>query len=189
MMVRSFTAALVLWLGFSTSAMAQTPADETAIRAIIADWYGNLTKDKENAPYRLLAPMAIDGGPGVTRLCPNCAAMGPTISNELAARALTFDYEIDRLRIDPNFARVDVWERGYFYAWAAQSTYENAADALFILERQPDGRWLILAHEANGVGIPPNRITNPMPDLREHFYATEGKNRSPEDDAKNRIRF
>lgn len=187
-MFRFFAAVLALLLSVAP-AHAQTPADETAIRAVIADWYAALVKDKKSVSYRLFAPMAIDGGPGVTRLCPGCRNLGPTVSNELAARALTFDYDIERLRIDPTFARVDVWERGYFYAWAAQSTYENAADTLFILERQSDGRWLILAHEASGVGIPPTKITSPMPDLREHFYATEGKDRSPEEDARNRIKF
>ena len=78
---------------------------------------------------------------------------------------------------------------GYFYAWAAQKTYERAASALFIFEKQEDGRWLILAHQANSQGIPPNKITDPMPDLRGLFYETEGKGRDPEADARNQDKF
>ena len=85
--------------------------------------------------------------------------------------------------LDPHFARVQVWERGYFYAWAAQQTYERAGSATFVLEKQEDGRWLVLAHETNTVGIPANRKTEPMPDLRARFYATEGKGRDPVADA------
>lgn len=78
-----------------------------------------------------------------------------------------------------------MWERGYFYAWAVQKTYERPAATTFILERrEEDGRWLILAHQSGSYGIPPNKITDPMPDLRGLFYATEGKHRDPAADAK-----
>jgi hypothetical protein len=66
-----------------------------------------------------------------------------------------------------------------------QQTYERAASTTFLLERrESDGAWLILAHQSSGQGIPPNRITDPMPDLRDLFYATEGKHRDPEADAR-----
>ena len=94
------------------------------------------------------------------------------------------------MRIDPNFAKVDVWERGYFYAFAAQQTYERAVDTVFILERrQDDGSWLITAHQSGSYGIPPNKITDPMPDLRDLYYATEGKDRDPAADALNAGKF
>jgi hypothetical protein len=32
-------------------------------------------------------------------------------------------------------------------------------------------------------GIPRNKLTDPMPDLRARFYATEGKDRDPGKDA------
>ena len=67
-----------------------------------------------------------------------------------------------------------VWERGYFYAWANQATYELAASTLFVMEKQPDGGWLILAHKAVSTGIPPNKITDPLPDLAEHWKAKQG---------------
>ncbi len=49
-------------------------------------------------------------------------------------------YDIDRLVVNANLAKVDVWERGYFYASAAQKTYELAADTMFVLEKQAGGR-------------------------------------------------
>jgi len=45
-------------------------------------------------------------------------------------------------------------------------------------------RWKILAHEASSQGIPPNKITNPMPDLRAEYYARCGSACYPEADAK-----
>ena len=74
---------------------------------------------------------------------------------------------------------------GYVYAFAAQRTYENAAATSFILERSgKDGRWRIAAHQSGSYGIPPDKITRPMPDLRTLFYATEGKDRDPAADAR-----
>ena len=137
----------------------------------------------------LKAPGAIMGEPRPTVIERNPGSRAWTgyyVSNELAAKALEFRYD---LIIDGRFAKVRVWERGYFYAWAAQTTYENAASALFILERQDEGRdagrWLILAHEAGTQGIPPNKKTNPMPDLRALYYSTAGfgLGRDPEKDA------
>jgi hypothetical protein len=179
--------------------MAQEPhtaGDEAAIREVIATWYAELRK-RGGAPamlgqhtYRgLYAPGAIEGGPHETETNPMSAALSPTVSHELAARALKFSFDVDVLKIDPRFAKAIVWERGYFYAWAAQKTYENAASALFIFEKQEDGRWLILAHQAGSQGIPPSKITDPMPDLRSLYYGTEGKSRDPEADARNQQKF
>ncbi len=189
----------VVFLLLPTLAVAQVPQandDETALRAVIAGWYDTLQK-RGPAPatlgqqgnWRLYAPGAINGGPHETETDPRSARLSPTISHELAAQALKFSYEIDVLRIDPRFAKAIVWERGYFYAWAAQQTYETAASALFIFEKQPDGHWLILAHEANSQGIPPTKRTDPMPNLRELFYATQGKGRDPEADARKQQKF
>jgi hypothetical protein len=171
-------------------------ADEAAIREVIATWYGALQKRGSRADtlgrhgyWQLYAPGGIDGGPHETETNPQSRALSPSISNELAAKALRFSYEIDVLTIDARFAKAIVWERGYFYAWAAQRTYENAASALFIFEKQDDGRWLILAHRANSQGIPPSKITDPMPDLREFYYATQGKGRDPEADARDADKF
>src|SRR5262245_29399506 len=168
-------------------AFAQASEDEGRVKAVIADWYQRVSQKEADAPYALMAPGAIDGGPGFSVPADadsgSRALRGPWLNNELAGRALKFSYDIDALTVDARFAKARVWERGYFYAWAAQTTYENAASTLFVLERQDDGRWLILAHEAQSVGIPPNKVTNPMPDLRADFYAGPGKDRDPEADA------
>jgi hypothetical protein len=188
-------ALFLLLIGPATAHAHDRAADEAAIRRVIASWYASLQDRGRVAStlaqhgYQLYAPSAIDGGPQETETNPQSRALSPSISNELAARALRFSYEIDVLTIDPHFAKVIVWERGYFYAWAAQRTYENAASTLFIFEKQNDGQWLILAHQANSQGIPPNKITDPMPDLRDLYYATQGKGRDPEADARNADKF
>lgn len=175
-------ALLLLLAGPGAAEDASRPADdEAAIRAVIARWYEELAKKEAGNPRTLTAPGFIDATPFYRYLDHGRASLGPRIYVSLAARALTFAYDVERLRIDPNFAKVDVWERGYFYASAAEKTYESAASTLFVLERQPkDGRWLILAHQSGSYGIPPNKITNPMPDLRDLYYATQGKTREPD---------
>jgi hypothetical protein len=183
-----FALALVIAIFAALPASAQAVEDETRVRAVIDEWYQRVSHKEADAPYVLMAPGAIDAGPGYS--VPgdpdtgSRARHGPWLNNELAARALKFAYDVDTLKIDARLAKAVVWERGYFYAWAAQTTYENAASTMFVLEKQDDGRWLILAHDARSVGIPPNKVTNPMPDLRELFYSTVGKDRDPEADAK-----
>lgn len=184
---------LTVLLLICTAATAQEPPskmDEDAVRAVIARWYEELAKKDAGRVYGLVSPGFIDASTHVRHLDTGAASLGPRIYASLAAEALQFTFDIDRLRIDPNFAKVDVWERGYFYAFAAQRTYERAADTVFVLERQDsDGEWRILAHQSSSQGIPPNKITNPMPDLRAHFYSTVGKDRDPEADAKKADNF
>lgn len=154
------------------------------ISQLIADWYADLAKKGAGRPDALTAPGFINASPYFRHVDTGAAVLGPRVHTSLAARALKFDYEIERLKIDPHFAKADVWERGYFYAWAAQKTTESAAATTFVLERQKtDGRWLILAHQTSPQGIPPGKHTDPMPDLRDLFYATEGKDRDPDADA------
>jgi hypothetical protein len=170
--VRAFAVlACILILLAPAAANAPGAGDEAAIRAVIARWYGELQKGFDRKNWQLYAPMAIDGGPGETETNPDSRARSPTVSNELAARALQFSYDIDVLTIDQRLAKVIVWERGYFYAWANKQTYENAAHAIFVMERQQDGRWLILAHQASSVGIPPNKRTDPLPDMKPVWEA------------------
>lgn len=169
---------------FMGAVNAQTSDDETSIRALIDEWYDAHRKGPQGRPSRVHAPGAIDASPGYFYPRSNSAALGKPIYNSLAHRALKFNHEITALKIDPRFARARVWERGYFYAWAAQQTYENAGSAQFVLEKQDDGRWLVLAHQTHTIGIPPNKKTDPMPDLREYFYTTQGKDRDPEKDAR-----
>jgi hypothetical protein len=183
-----FAAFVTLMFVTALPALAQVPDDEAKVRDVIAQWYVRVGQQPAEAPWALMAPGSIDGGPGYSIPADlnggSRVLRGPWVNHELAARAVKFAYDIDALEIDPNFAKVIVWERGYFYAWAAQTTYENAASTLFILEKQDDGRWLILAHDARSIGVPPNKITDPMPDLRDLYYSSQGAGRDPEADAK-----
>jgi len=188
--------ALLVLLFTALPAFAQQPGDEAKIRAVIADWYQRVGKAEADMPWVLMAPGAINAGPGYDEIpyrAPEhrsaAAYDGPRINNELASQALKFSYDIDVMKIDAHLAKLRVWERGYFYAWAAQETYENAASALFVLEKQDNGEWKILAHDAHSEGIPPNKITSPMPDLHDFFYSTLGKGRDPVADAKKAKEF
>jgi hypothetical protein len=179
-----------------SAASAGTAEDEAKVRAVIAAWYQRVGKAEADAPWSLMAPGAIDGEPGYAEIPyqppeqrSRAAYSGPRINNELAAKALKFTYDIDVLKLDPRFAKALVWERGYFYASAAQVTYENAVSTMFILEKQANGAWLILAHHGSSQGIPPNKITNPMPDLREAYYAKCGAACDPAADAKKAKEF
>lgn len=174
----------------ATPAFAQT-SDEAAIRDTLARWYECHAKEKAGCRYWMfLAPGGIDAGPGIKSLDDgkSAALRGPWINNELAANALQFSFDVERLKLNTDLARVDVWERGYFYAFVAQTTYETAADALFVMEKQPDGRWLILVHEASSQGIPPGKHTEPMPDLRELYYS-QNPTRDPAKDAAEASKF
>jgi hypothetical protein len=174
---------LLALLAMLVAAPASAQPAEKAIRGTIARWYEELAKEDKGRVYSLTAPGFIDASPHYSHVNNGSAKLGPRVYTSLSARALQFRYEVQAIRADASFAKVRVWERGYFYAWAAQKTYETAASTLFILERQDDGRWLILAHETNSIGFPPEMATVPMPDLRDLYYATEGKGRDPAKDA------
>jgi hypothetical protein len=168
-------------------AAAQAPpaSAEAGIRAALSRWYEELAKGEKGRLWDLTTPGYIDSSPPYDHVDTGSRALGPRIYTSLAAQALKFTWEVDSIRRDPSFARVQVWERGYFYAWAAGKTYERGAAATFILERsESDGRWRIAAHQSSSQGIPPNKVTDPMPDLRALFYATRGKDRDPAADAR-----
>lgn len=189
--MRAIFAALLLLAAFAASASgSDTATDEAAIRAVIAQWYAELAKKDEGRIGEITAPDFITSTPHYRHIDTGAAVLGPRVYTSLAATSLEFAYDIEAMRIDPNFAKASVWERGYSYAWAAQKTTERAAATVFVLERrEKDGRWLILAHQSGSYGIPPNKVTDPMPDLRDLFYATEGKDRDPEADARNAGKF
>lgn len=181
----------VLALAIAAPAFAQAPDDEAKIRAVIADWYHRVADPEERRPWQIMAPGGIDAGPGYAEIPYRAreersaaAYSGPTINNEMISKAMRFSYEVDRLILNPDLARVDVWEKGYFYASAAQKTYELAVDTMFLLQKQTNGEWRILLHQGTSQGIPPNKITNPMPDLRDEYYAKCGSACDPEADAK-----
>lgn len=172
------------------SAPASAQDAETEIRAVIAQWYGELMKKEEGRVDRVVGHPFFEASRYYHYADNGSAALGPRIYSSLAAQALKFDYDIEFMRIDPNFARIAVWERGYFYAFAAGRTTERHADSDFLLERrQEDGQWRIVAYRSGSYGIPPNRKTDPMPDLRDLYYATEGRDRDPEADAREAAKF
>lgn len=177
-------------LTVSASAGEAEAEVEEAIRAVIAQWYEELAKKEEGRVDLVVGRPFFEATYYYRHVDTGSAALGPRVYTSLAARALQFAYDIDFMRVDPNFARVGVWERGYFYAAAAQRTYESAADTDFILERQEkDGAWRIVAYRTGSYGIPPNRKTDPMPDLHNLYYATEGKDRDPGADAREAAKF
>lgn len=177
------SAGFAILLGLAAPSAARSP--ETEIRTVIGRWYEELAKRDKGRLNDLVTPGMIDSSPPTFHAKTRSRKLGPRIYNSLPARALKFSWEIDSIRRDSSFAKVQVWERGYFYAAAAQTTYENHAATTFILERgEKDGRWRIAAHQSGGYGIPPNKITRPMPDLRALYYSTEGKDRDPAADAK-----
>ncbi len=182
-------AACVLLL--SGPALAEDGGEaEAEIRAAVAQWYDELMKKEEGRIDLVVGRPFFEATRYYHHADNGSAALGPRIYSSLAARALQFTYDIEIRRVDPNFARVAVWERGYFYAAAAQQTYENAADSDFILERQEgDGQWRIVAWRSGSYGIPPNMRTDPMPDLRDLYYSTVGKDRDPEADAREAAKF
>lgn len=157
--------------------------DETAIRALLERWYAEHRAGKDGYPRRLQAPGVIDASPGYFHPATQSAAASPAVYNSLAHTAHEFRHEISSLDIDTRYAKARVYERGYSFAWAAQRTYERLGTATFVLEKQDDGRWLVLAHQTYTMGIPPNLKTDPMPDLRDLFYSTIGKDRDREADA------
>jgi hypothetical protein len=162
----------------------EASADEIAIRELIGEWYAEHRAGPDGYPYRYLAPGGLDMAPGHFYPSTQSAALPPPVYNSLAHTALEFRHAITSLLINPNLAKVRVEERGYFYAWAAQTTYERHGSALFVLERDEKLGWRVLAHNTNTVGFPPSLKTDPMPDLRELFYATQGKDRDPDADAR-----
>ncbi len=42
------------------------------------------------------------------------------------------------------------------------------------MEKQADGRWLILAHDASSVGIPDTKKTVPLPDMKARWEKLTG---------------
>lgn len=179
--------AFLLIMFSAAPALAQPAADEAAVRAVIAEWYERVGHQPADRPYALFAPGSIDGGPGYAVPADlnsgSAAIRGPWINRELAAQALVFAYDIDELVVAGTLAKAEIWERAYFFASKPQTTYERGARAMFVFEKQPNGEWKILAHEASSQGIPPNKITTPMPDLRDLYYQRCGPACDPAKDA------
>ncbi len=157
-------AAAAVLIGLTPAQAAPEVPEE--IGAVVANWYAELQKAENGRPELFTATGFIDSTPYYDYPDTGSAALPPRIYTSLPARAEMFRYRIEGIRLDTNFARVEVDERGYFCASAIPQTYENSSSTTFVLERQErDGRWLILAHQTGSYGISPGRETVPMPDL------------------------
>ena len=82
----------------------ETPAEQQ-IRAVIAQWYAELAKEDEGRVRDIVAPGFIDATPHYSYIDNGSAALGPRVYTSLPAEALQFAYDIDAMRIDPNFAK------------------------------------------------------------------------------------
>lgn len=143
--------------------------DEADVRALIAGWYAEMRKGNEARPWTLMAP----GGMLLPRECPDQCGPLPRVAKPrdpyspfyLARRAKKFAHEITRLRVERTLARVDVWERGWDYAWALKKTTQSAASGLFILEKRPGKAWKVLLYESEVRALRPQDQDGPPPDL------------------------
>lgn len=176
-MLATMALALVL---MGCASMASATSDDASIRALIDRWYEAQRAGEDGRLHTLLAAGAIDASPGYRHLDHGAANRAPRVYTSLAATALQFSHEISRLDIDTRFARAGVWERGFFYAWAAERSYERLGYATFVLEKQANGEWLVLAHQTGTVGIPPNMRTDPVPDMRALWEARERERQAAE---------
>ncbi|MGA0545580.1 hypothetical protein ACO2Q1_09910 [Brevundimonas sp. VNH65] len=170
--IRRFVVAIWAAILFAPggSAGADLPEPEispniAAIQKLVDDWYVEQCAGDQGRPYRLMAPGGIEASPAYTYLDKGSAALGPRVFVALAATIPLFRYEVTQIRADARFAKIRVRERGYRYASAAKVTYERMSDTLLVVERQDDGRWLVLAHQTSSTGFHPSLGTTPLPDL------------------------
>ena len=145
-------------------------SSEEAVRAVIDAWYSELRKGRSGRYDNFLAPggIVIPTHPCVDRDKPQPRGLTgrePLFPHLLVRRAQRFAHTVERANIEPSLARVDVWERGWIYAWAAKQTYENAAAATFVLERREGAGWKIVLYASHSQAVRPQHRGEPMPDL------------------------
>ena len=161
-------AAVASALSVSSLAEAQdaaSEAPEAAVQRLVDDWYAQQCAGERGRPYMLMAPGGIEASRAYIYPDTGSAALGPRVFVSLASTAQLVRYEVTNIRADSRFAKVRVRERGYRYASASKVTYERMSDTLLVVERQDDGRWLVLAHETSSIGFHSNLGTTPLPDL------------------------
>ena len=161
-------AIIMALLLFVRPAFAQTAEDD--VRAFIAQWYAELRKGEAARIHPLMA----SAGVVLPANCPDrCSPQprvmkipkGPPFPHLLASRAEQFAYEVRNARIEQTLARVEVWERGWFWAWAVKKTYESAASATFYLENHNGSGWKVVLYRSDSRAILPKHKDDPMPDL------------------------
>jgi hypothetical protein len=172
--LRALIACVLMAISLTISTTMPVRADEAdAVKELIGRWYTELRKGRvgeKSAVWTLLAP----GGmiepshrchdPEI--LQPRVLKMrGPAYSHLLAVRSQKFTHEIERLQVERTLDRIYVWERGWIYAGATKSTYENAAGATFVLEKKDGPDWKILLYASRSSAVRPEDRDDPMPDL------------------------
>lgn len=170
-----FIALSLLALSASAPAFAQTTDERARVFALIAEWYERISHFEARAlgaygPRRRRRRTGLCRGP----LYSPVAAQRRRLFRAAHQHRVGLAGDEARLRhrrliLNADLAKVDVWERGYFFAAAAQKTYERGVDVVFVLQKMDTGQWNILAHKATLEGIPPNKITNRMPDPRDEY--------------------
>jgi hypothetical protein len=173
--------ALSTLIAFALAAISLTDAtdmpahaDETgAVKQLVGRWYTELRKGRLGerrdawtllAPGGMIEPSHRCYDPDIPQ--PRVLKMrGPAYSHLLAVRSQKFTHEIEKLQVERTLARIDVWERGWIYAGATKSTYENAAGATFILEKKDGQDWKILLYASRSSAVRPQDRDDPMPDL------------------------
>ncbi len=169
MLRRTFLATLAATAPFP--ARAASFASDAPIRRLIEEWYARAKAGE--SPFPLIAASAVLDWPKVDDCGPQPAYVRPRPPFELAALALKFDYEIHQLTANADLAKAVVWERGWFYAWAAEKTYQTAVRTTFVFEKDRDGTWKVLAHAPNSIAIHPDHADDPMPDLKPLWEAQQ----------------
>lgn len=165
---RMLLAALLVAAAVAGPASATT--QDEAVKSVIAKWYAELLKRSDAHLSPLLAP---GGMVEPDYRCPDDDQPQPRAldwtlppyPHFLAMRAGKFAYEVERMQVERTLAKVDVWERGWIYAGAAKRTYENAADATFILERKENEGWKVLLYASHSQAVRHDHRNQPMPDL------------------------
>ncbi len=152
---------------------AAAQSGEEAVKGAVASWYAELRKGRDARLDSMLAPggMVVPDHDfrspgGVKRQSRAADPHRQRFAHLLAVRAEKFSYEVRQLRVEATLAKAMVWERGWIYAWAAKSTYENAAAATFVLEKRDGEDWKILIYASNPEAVRPDHRNEPMPDLR-----------------------
>lgn len=167
MVPRRFLFLLILTI---PTVSANAAPDDKAVRETIAAWYAELRKIKNSQPWKLLAPQ----GEILPRDCPDRCGPQPRALKlprrlypyHLVRRAQKFDYDIEEMTVERTLARVDVWERGWTYAWALKKTTMAAADAWFILQKI-EGEWKVVVYSSQTRALRPKDREAPMPDLSD----------------------
>jgi hypothetical protein len=147
--------------------------DAEAAKALIERWYAELRKNRMGGQSRywtLLAPGSIVEP---SRRCydpnkpqPRVLKLGETaLYAFLAIRAQKFAHEIESMQVERTLARIQVWERGWIYAGATKTTYENAAGGTFILVKKDGEDWKILVYESRSSAVRTKDRDGPIPDL------------------------